>query len=61
MEPQFIPSYGDAAALQNADFLRQLIMEARAANPQADAERLRMPMQGNLGMNALTVNTGEGQ
>lgn len=58
---EFIPSYGDAAALQNADFLRQLIMEARASDPQADAQRLRMPFQGNLGMNAITVNTAEGQ
>ncbi len=60
MEPQFVPAYGDAAALQNADFLRQLIMEARANNPQDDAMRLRMPMQGNLGMNAQTVTGAAG-
>lgn len=58
MEPQFVPAYGDAAALQNADFLRQLIMEARASDPQDDAMRLRMPMQGNLGMNSATEDRG---
>lgn len=54
MEPQFVPAYGDAAALQNADFLRQLILEARSFKPQDDAARLRMPVQGNLGMNAAS-------
>lgn len=29
-------------AIQNLDFLRQLIAEARKDAPQADAERLRM-------------------
>lgn len=51
---EFIPAYGEAAALQNADFLRQLILQARAFNPQDDAERLRMQQAGHLGMNAIT-------
>jgi len=58
MEPQFIPAYGDAAALQNADFLRQLIMQTRAFAPQDDAEKLRMSRAGDIGMNAQTV-TGD--
>ena len=57
---EFLPSYGDAAALQNADFLRRLIMESRASRPQDDAERLRMPLQGNLGMNAITTSGDAG-
>jgi hypothetical protein len=32
----------DQAAIQNLDFLRQLIAEARADQPYEDMERLRM-------------------
>ena len=32
----------DQAAIQNLDFLRRLIAEARAAAPADDMERLRM-------------------
>ena len=32
----------DQAAIQNLDFLRQLIAEARADRPYEDMERLRM-------------------
>jgi hypothetical protein len=49
------------AAIQNLEYLRQLIAEARAAQPEQDVARLRMVQQGNLGMNALTTTRGDRQ
>lgn len=36
-------------ALQNLDFLRQLIAEARAESPYADMEKLRMLQGAGIG------------
>lgn len=41
-------------SIQNLDFLRQLIAEARAAEPQADMERLRMIYGTGMGTDAAT-------
>lgn len=49
---------GDAA-IQNLEFLRQLIAESRGDVPLMDAIRLRM-LQNGLGMNAQTV-TGDAE
>ncbi len=43
------------AAIQNLDFLRKLIAEARQEIPQADAERLRMMYGTGMGTDAITV------
>ena len=44
-------------AIQNLDFLRQLIAESRADNPYVDMEKLRM-LQGS-GMGTDAVNGAE--
>jgi hypothetical protein len=49
------------AAVQNLEYLRQLIAEARAAKPEQDVARLRMVRDGNLGINALTTTRGDRQ
>jgi hypothetical protein len=46
-------------ALQNLDYLRQLIAETRAANPQADADRLRMLHGYGVGTDQMTQKNGE--
>jgi hypothetical protein len=48
----------DQAAIQNLDFLRQLIAEARAS-PQADAERLRMLHGYGVGTDQMAQKNGE--
>lgn len=45
----------DAPALQNLDFLRQLIAEARADQPIADLVRLRMLSGTGMGTDSLTT------
>lgn len=50
----------DNPAIQNLEFLRQLIAAARSELPIMDALRLRMLTQGNVGMNANTV-TGDAE
>ena len=42
MNEFFYTLMNDQAAIQNLDFLRQLIAEARADQPYEDMERLRM-------------------
>lgn len=42
------------AAIQNLDFLRQLIAEARQDVPLMDMERLRMIQGTGTGMDAMT-------
>jgi hypothetical protein len=49
----------DPAAIQNLDYLRQLISETRAANPQADADRLRMLHGYGVGTDQMTQKNGE--
>jgi hypothetical protein len=48
----------DDPALQNLDFLRQLISEIRDM-PQDDAERLRMLYGTGLGTSNLTTQQGD--
>jgi len=48
-------------AIQNLDFLRQLIAEARQEIPQADAERLRMLYGTGLGTGAISVKQEDGR
>lgn len=43
----------DEAAIQNLEFLRQLIAEVRGDAPIMDMLRLRM-LQNGMGMNAIT-------
>jgi hypothetical protein len=45
-------------AIQNLEFLRQLIRETRE-QPQADAERLRMIYGTNTGTDNLSVRRGD--
>ena len=47
------------AAIQNLEFLRRLIAEARGDEPFMDMLRLRMMQNGNTGMRAMTVNRGD--
>jgi hypothetical protein len=49
----------DETALQNLDFLRQLIAEVRESEASADAERLRMLQGYGVGTDALTVERGD--
>lgn len=44
----------DDAAIQNLEFLRQLIAESRGDDPLLDMLRLRMLQGNDLGMNAIT-------
>ena len=48
----------DDPAIQNLDFLRQLIAEIRDL-PQDDAERLRMLYGTGMGTNSLTTQQGD--
>ena len=50
---------GDQPAIQNLDFLRQLIAEARMDRPQADMSRLRMIQDTGMGTDALTTRAGD--
>jgi hypothetical protein len=45
------------AALQNLDFLRQLIAEARAEDPRDDAARLRMLTGSGMGTDSVSLET----
>jgi hypothetical protein len=45
-------------AIQNLDFLRQLMAEIRDL-PQDDAERLRMLYSTGMGTNGLTTQQGD--
>jgi hypothetical protein len=49
----------EAPAIQNLDYLRQLILEARQADAQKDAEKLRMFQGYGVGTDALTVQQGD--
>jgi len=44
----------DQAAIQNLDFLRQLIAETRAATPADDMQRLRMFTGMGVGTDSVT-------
>lgn len=44
----------DQAAIQNLDFLRQLIAETRAPVPSEDMDRLRMLYGMGVGTDAVT-------
>ncbi len=48
----------DGPSIQNLDFIRQLIAQVRGEAPSVDMARLRMPLSGNLGMNAQS-GTGD--
>lgn len=43
----------EQAAIQNLDFLRQLIAESRAAQPYEDVERLRMISGTGMGTSSI--------
>lgn len=47
-------------AIQNLDYLRQLILETRAGQP-VDEERLRMLNGYGMGTDAITVKQGDRQ
>jgi hypothetical protein len=47
------------AAIQNLEFLRQLIAEARGEAPFMDMLRLRMIQSGDQGMRATTTTGAE--
>ena len=49
----------DDPAIQNLDFLRQLIADVRGDNPVMDMLRLRMLQQGDQGMRAITTTGAE--
>lgn len=52
---ELIQLMADSPAIQNLDFLRQLIAEARADQPLADAVRLRMLSGTGMGTDSLTT------
>lgn len=45
----------DPIAIQNLDYLRQLIAEARASEVSQDADKLRMLNGYGMGTDAITV------
>lgn len=45
----------EQVAMQNLEFLRQLIAEARAAAPMDDMERLRMAYGRGIGTDAVEM------
>lgn len=47
------------AAIQNLDYLRQLIAEARADRPLVDMDRLRMLTGTGMGTDSLTTKQGD--
>ena len=47
------------AAIPNLEYLRQLINEVRQAEPQMDAERLRMLHGYGVGTDSMTNKQGE--
>lgn len=47
------------AAIPNLDYLRRLIQEVRAPQPQMDAERLRMLHGYGVGTDSMTNKQGE--
>ena len=51
----------DDPAIQNLEFLRQLIADVRGDAPFMDMLRLRMMQQGDQGMNALTAQQEDRQ
>jgi hypothetical protein len=56
---ELIQLMADSSAIQNLDFLRQLIAEARADQPYADAVRLRMLSGTGMGTDGLTTQQGD--
>lgn len=48
-------------AIQNLDFLRQLIADIRASEEYKDAERLRMLQVGDIGLTGLTAGGEAGE
>lgn len=47
------------AAIQNLEFLRRLIEEARAENSMADMAKLRMLQGSGMGTDSLTTKQGD--
>lgn len=50
---ELIQLMADSPAIQNLDFLRQLIAEARANRPELDDARLRMLHGSGMGTDSL--------
>ena len=50
---------GDQPAIQNLDFLRQLIAETRGQGNYADMAKLRMLQGSGMGTDALTTTRGD--
>lgn len=48
-------------AIQNLDFLRQLIAESRQSNPYDDMAKLRMLQGSGMGTDSLTVQQEDAQ
>jgi hypothetical protein len=50
---------GEQPAIQNLDFLRQLIAETRGQGNYADMEKLRMLQGTGLGMDSIPTKKGD--
>lgn len=50
---------GDQPAIQNLDFLRQLIAETRGQDNYADMAKLRMLQGTGMGTDSMTTNRGD--
>lgn len=50
---------GDQPAIQNLDFLRQLIAETRGQPEYADMAKLRMLQGSGMGTDSMTANRGD--
>jgi hypothetical protein len=59
MDPLIYLLMNEQPAIQNLDYLRQLIQEARAQDPMADMESLRMLQGYGMGTDAMTNKQGE--
>ena len=50
---------GDQSAIQNLDYLRQLIAETRSQPEYADMAKLRMLQGSGMGTDSMTTNRGD--
>jgi hypothetical protein len=59
MDPLIYLLMNEQPAIQNLDYLRQLIQDAREQAPMADMESLRMLQGYGMGTDAMTNKQGE--
>lgn len=58
-EQLFLAIMGDQSAIQNLDYLRQLIAETRGQPEYADMAKLRMLQGSGMGTDSMTTQRGD--